>query len=120
MLVDDRPATQYPRNSALYWSTFQTGLVGLNGVPMPAYLAFRLPIYLPSTRRRRPGSPRSRPGSPKPFSTTAPLTSRLPPSGVGQWGDGPIRAPNAWVAYFPKKSCCFRLTGRNGNCKFAN
>jgi len=56
LLVDDRPATQYPRNSALYWSTFQTGLVGLNGVPKPAYLAFRLPIYLPSTRRRRPGT----------------------------------------------------------------
>jgi hypothetical protein len=56
LLVDDPPATQYPRNSALYWSTFQTGLVGRNGVLKPAYFAFRLPIYLPSTRRRRPGT----------------------------------------------------------------
>jgi hypothetical protein len=55
LLVDDPPLTQYPRNSTLYWSTFQTGIVGLNGVPKPSYYAFRLPIYLPVTRRRAPG-----------------------------------------------------------------
>jgi hypothetical protein len=53
--VDDRPLTQYPRNSTLYWSTFQTGIVALNGVPKPSYYAFRLPIYLPVTRRRSAG-----------------------------------------------------------------
>ena len=56
LLVDDRPLTQFPRNSTLYWSTFQTGIVGLNGAPKPAYYAFRLPIYLPVTRHRSPGS----------------------------------------------------------------
>jgi hypothetical protein len=55
LLVDDRPLTQYPRNSTLYWSTFQTGIVALNGVPKPSYYAFRLPIYLPATRRRSAG-----------------------------------------------------------------
>jgi hypothetical protein len=55
LLVDDRPLTQYPRNSTLYWSSFQTGIVALNGVPKPSYYAFRLPIYLPATRRRSAG-----------------------------------------------------------------
>jgi hypothetical protein len=55
LLVDDGPLTQYPRNSTLYWSTFQTGIVGLNGAFKPAYYAFRLPIYLPVTRRRSAG-----------------------------------------------------------------
>ena len=56
LLVDDQPLRQYRPNSVLYWSTFQTGLVGLNGVPKPSYYAFRLPIYLPATHRRRPGT----------------------------------------------------------------
>ena len=55
LLVDDKPLTQFPRNSILYWSTFQTGIEGLNGAPKPSYYAFRLPIYLPATRRRSPG-----------------------------------------------------------------
>jgi hypothetical protein len=29
--------------------------VALNGVPKPSYYAFRLPIYLPATRRRSAG-----------------------------------------------------------------
>jgi hypothetical protein len=56
LLVDDKPLTQYPVNSTLYWSTFQTGIVGLNGARKPSYYAFRLPVYLPITRRRSPGS----------------------------------------------------------------
>jgi hypothetical protein len=55
LLVDDGPLTQYPRNSTLYWSTFQTGIVALNGAFKPSYYAFRLPIYLPVTRRRSAG-----------------------------------------------------------------
>jgi hypothetical protein len=55
LLVDDQPLTQYPRNSTLYWSTFQTGIVALNGTPKPSYYAFRLPIYLPVARRRSAG-----------------------------------------------------------------
>lgn len=55
LLVDDPPATQYPPSSTLYWGTFQTGLVGLNGVVKPAFSAFRLPLYMPSSRRRGPG-----------------------------------------------------------------
>jgi hypothetical protein len=56
LLVDAPPLTQYPPNSTLYWSSFQTGIVGLNGRPKPAYFAFRLPLYLPVTRRRSPGA----------------------------------------------------------------
>ncbi len=55
LLVDDQPLTRYPRNSTLYWSTFQTGIVSLNGAFKPAYYAFRLPIFLPVTRRRSAG-----------------------------------------------------------------
>jgi len=56
LLVDDAPLSQYPRNSTLYWSTFQTGIEGLNGALKPSYYAFRLPIYLPVTRRRSAGT----------------------------------------------------------------
>ncbi|HEV7462253.1 MAG TPA: hypothetical protein VGN78_17100, partial [Solirubrobacteraceae bacterium] len=56
LLVDAPPLTQYPPNSTLYWSSFQTGIVGLNGRPKPSYYAFRLPLYLPVTRRRSAGA----------------------------------------------------------------
>jgi hypothetical protein len=55
LLVDDHPLTQFPRNSPSYWSTFQTGLIALNGRHKAAFDAFRLPIYLPVTRARRAG-----------------------------------------------------------------
>lgn len=53
LLQDSAPDTLYPRNSARYWSTFQTGLEFLGGVPKPALNAYRLPIFLPALRVRR-------------------------------------------------------------------
>jgi len=46
-LVDGVPNTAEPVGSAAYWGTFQTGLIGLNGVPKPSYYAYRIPIWLP-------------------------------------------------------------------------
>jgi hypothetical protein len=56
LLRDAEPLKQYSPRSYLYWSTFQTGLVHLNGSSKPALSAFRLPIYLPVQRRRRAGN----------------------------------------------------------------
>ena len=52
LLVDDGPITSQPVNSPLYWGTFQTGLIGLDGEHKPAYAAYRLPIFVPSPRSR--------------------------------------------------------------------
>jgi hypothetical protein len=46
-LVDAGPATSEAIGSAAYWGTFQTGLVGLNGLPKPSFYAYRIPIWLP-------------------------------------------------------------------------
>jgi hypothetical protein len=84
LLVDDQPLTQYPRNSTLYWSTFQTGIVSLNGTPKPAYYAFRLPIYLPATRRRSAGSLRMWGDlRPAPNGTRQTATVQFRPAGRG-------------------------------------
>jgi hypothetical protein len=53
LLVDAPPKKKAPVGSADYWSTFQTGLVDLDGSRKPSYDAYRLAIWLPS---RRPGS----------------------------------------------------------------
>jgi hypothetical protein len=34
----------------LYWSSFQTGLIGLDGKPKLSYSSWRVPIWLPSAR----------------------------------------------------------------------
>ena len=52
LLVDDGPIASEPPSSPLYWGTFQTGLVGLDGKRKPAYDAYRLPIFVPSPRNR--------------------------------------------------------------------
>jgi hypothetical protein len=49
-LEDSPPDPTYPRGSVGYWSTFQTGLVFLNGRAKPAFSSYRLPIYLPGTK----------------------------------------------------------------------
>ena len=46
LLVDSPPDRAYPRGSVRYWSTFQTGLVYLRGVPKPAFYSYALPIYV--------------------------------------------------------------------------
>jgi hypothetical protein len=47
LLYDSPPDTRYPRGSARYWSTFQTGLVFADGGPKPSLDAYRLPIVIP-------------------------------------------------------------------------
>jgi hypothetical protein len=48
LLVDDRPKATARIGSRPYWSTFQTGLISLDGRPKPAYTAYRLPVFLPA------------------------------------------------------------------------
>jgi hypothetical protein len=52
LLVDDGPIATAPKDSPLYWGSFQTGLIGLDGKQKPAYAAYRLPIFVPSPRSR--------------------------------------------------------------------
>ena len=53
LLVDSAPKPHTRKGSALYWSTFQTGLEYQNGRQKPAFTAFRVPIWLPNARRGR-------------------------------------------------------------------
>ncbi|MGZ6640004.1 MAG: hypothetical protein ACXVII_45265, partial [Solirubrobacteraceae bacterium] len=48
LLVDDKPFKRYPQGSHGYWSSFQSGLIELDGTHKPAYEAYQLPIWLPS------------------------------------------------------------------------
>jgi hypothetical protein len=50
LLVDDRPRATATVGSRSYWSTFQTGLIGFDGKPKPAYTAFRMPLWVPAPR----------------------------------------------------------------------
>jgi hypothetical protein len=50
LLYDSAPNATVPKASLDYWDTFQTGLLYLNGRQKPAYNAYRLPIWIPSTR----------------------------------------------------------------------
>lgn len=47
LLYDDHPRAGKRPGSRSYWSTFQTGLLYVNGQPKPAYAAYRIPIWLP-------------------------------------------------------------------------
>ena len=47
LYVDDKPKASAKRGSRSYWSTFQTGLIGLGGGHKPAYQAYQIPIWLP-------------------------------------------------------------------------
>lgn len=58
LLYDAGPNGAYPPSAFDYWDTFQTGLIfgpgtSLDGTPKPAYYAYRLPIWIPSTTVRR-------------------------------------------------------------------
>jgi hypothetical protein len=46
LLVDASPKA-HAVSRRDYWSTFQTGLMYLNGAPKPSFAAFRIPIWLP-------------------------------------------------------------------------
>jgi hypothetical protein len=56
LLYDSAPDVRYRRGSVRYWSTFQTGLLFIDGRRKPSYDPYRLPIYLPAEVARR-GSP---------------------------------------------------------------
>jgi hypothetical protein len=49
LLYDSLPLTQFPKGSASYWSSFQTGLEYGDGTPKPSFNSYRLPIFLPQT-----------------------------------------------------------------------
>jgi hypothetical protein len=53
LLRDAPPYTQFPANSYQYWSSFQTGLMERGGAEKQAYNAYRMPIFIPGSRRRR-------------------------------------------------------------------
>jgi hypothetical protein len=48
LLVDSPPKAHSKKGSALYWSTFQTGLEYINRTPKPSFQAFQIPIWLPN------------------------------------------------------------------------
>ncbi|HUE28658.1 MAG TPA: hypothetical protein VMP89_17925 [Solirubrobacteraceae bacterium] len=53
LLVDSPPKPGTRKGSALYWSTFQTGLEYINGTQKPSFAAFQVPIWLPNPRHGR-------------------------------------------------------------------
>jgi hypothetical protein len=54
LLVDDKPNADWPANDLRYWgSTFQSGLVTLEGTAKDALEAYRLPIHASPRRVRR-------------------------------------------------------------------
>jgi hypothetical protein len=53
LLDDDQPRSGKRVGSRDYWSTFQTGLLYVDGKPKPAYDAYRIPIWLPRPHHGR-------------------------------------------------------------------
>jgi hypothetical protein len=53
LFVDAAPFTQYRTGSRAYWSSFQTGLLEVDGTVKPSYYAFRIPLWLPNPRHGR-------------------------------------------------------------------
>jgi hypothetical protein len=53
LLVDSPPKAGTRKGSALYWSSFQTGLELQNGTTKPSFAAFQVPIWLPNARHGR-------------------------------------------------------------------
>jgi hypothetical protein len=51
LLFDDHPNTGFRRGSRAYWGPPATGLEFTNGTPKPAYDAYRIPVWVPSTHR---------------------------------------------------------------------
>ncbi len=47
LLVDSPPRPNARKGSALYWSSFQTGLEYINGKRKPSFGAYQIPIWLP-------------------------------------------------------------------------
>jgi hypothetical protein len=49
LLVDSPPIPHTRKNSAAYWSSFQTGLEYIDGKPKPSFAAYQIPIWLPKS-----------------------------------------------------------------------
>ena len=60
LLYDSAPDPAYPRGSAGYWSTFQTGLLYHRGAAKPSLAAYRIPIFI--TARETMPRARKKPG----------------------------------------------------------
>ena len=56
LLVDAPPYSHFPSNSYQYWSSFQTGLMERDGDVKQALGAYRMPIFIPGARRRKPAN----------------------------------------------------------------
>jgi hypothetical protein len=55
LLYDSPPDTRYSPSQWGYWATFQTGLLFAGGRPKPAFGAYAMPIWLPTTNVSRSG-----------------------------------------------------------------
>lgn len=55
LLRDAPPDGTAPRNSPVYWGTFQTGLLYASGRPKPSLASYRLPLWLRSSSIPRGG-----------------------------------------------------------------
>ncbi len=53
LLFDSAPDAAYAPKDFSYWDTFQTGLLYVNGKPKPAFPAYAMPIWIPSSSFRR-------------------------------------------------------------------
>jgi hypothetical protein len=53
LLYDAAPDPRYQPSDFSYWGTFQTGLLFANGRAKPAYGAYRMPIWIATTRLGR-------------------------------------------------------------------
>ncbi|MDX6643910.1 MAG: hypothetical protein QOD76_1872 [Solirubrobacteraceae bacterium] len=49
LLVDTRPLANVGPSHPFYWTSFQTGLVGYDGRPKPAFGAYRMPVFVPNS-----------------------------------------------------------------------
>ena len=88
LLLDDGPNRKVGASDPRYWgSTFQSGLVTLEGVRKPAFAAYQRPIHASPSRVRRGGSVRVY-GQLRPAANGAPLTADVEfrPATSRTWG----------------------------------
>jgi hypothetical protein len=99
LLVDSPPKPNSRKGSALYWSTFQTGLEYISGKPKPSFQAFQIPIWLPNPRH---GSSVALWGQIKPADHTTTQTASIQflPRGSSVWqqlGDVQTNSPEGFL-----------------------
>ena len=122
LLRDSPPDHAYPRGSARYWSTFQTGLEYADGSPKPALSGYRVAIFVPVDTFARGGAV-SVWGMLRAAANGTAQRARIQWRASGR--DGAYRTVGAVAttdpsARSPHRSahrevgCCGELTGRNG------